>query len=156
MTAAGAAAAQVPVAAPASKPTAPPPKPTAREGTPAMVIDNEQAEGIIGEQVRSASGADMGRIVDVVVDRAGHVRAAVIDFGGFLGVGTRQIAVDWNALHFPPTGKMDGLVVDLDRNQLKLAPIYKAGEPIVVLGGSTAPPPPPIVSPGAAAPQKHL
>jgi hypothetical protein len=39
---------------------------------------------------------DMGRIVDVIVDRSGQVRAAVIDFGGFLGVGSRKIAVDWN------------------------------------------------------------
>ena len=44
----------------------------------------------------------MGRIVDVLVDRSGQVRAAIIDFGGFLGVGSRKIAVDWNALHFPP------------------------------------------------------
>ena len=42
----------------------------------------------------------MGRIVDVIVDRAGTVRAAVIDFGGFLGVGSRKIVVDWSALHF--------------------------------------------------------
>ena len=42
----------------------------------------------------------MGRIVDVIVDRAGAVRAAVIDFGGFLGVGSRKIVVDWNALRF--------------------------------------------------------
>jgi len=39
----------------------------------------------------------MGRIVDVIVDLAGVVRAAVIDFGGFLGVGSRKIVVDWNA-----------------------------------------------------------
>ena len=43
---------------------------------------------------------DMGHIVDVIVDRSGTVRAAVIDFGGFLGVGSRKIVVDWNALHF--------------------------------------------------------
>ncbi len=42
----------------------------------------------------------MGHIVDVIVDRAGAVRAAVIDFGGFLGVGSRKIVVDWSALHF--------------------------------------------------------
>ena len=29
----------------------------------------------------------MGRIVDIIVDRSGQVRAAVIDFGRFLGVG---------------------------------------------------------------------
>ena len=48
----------------------------------------------------------MGRIVDVLVDRRGQVRAAIIDFGGFLGVGSRKIAVDWSALHFPPPGNL--------------------------------------------------
>ena len=43
---------------------------------------------------------NMGRIVDVIVDQAGTARAAIIDFGGFLGVGSRKIAVDWNALRF--------------------------------------------------------
>ncbi len=39
----------------------------------------------------------MGRVVDVIVDPAGQVCAAIVDFGGFLGVGSRKIAVDWNA-----------------------------------------------------------
>ena len=43
----------------------------------------------------------MGQIIDVIVKRDGQVRAAVIDFGGFLGVGSRKIAVDWSALSFP-------------------------------------------------------
>ena len=55
---------------------------------------------MLGRDVRSPADEDMGRIVDVIVDRAGTVRAAVIDFGGFLGVGSRKIVVDWNALHF--------------------------------------------------------
>jgi len=49
------------------------------------------------QEVRSAAGENMGRIVDVVVDPSGQVRAAVIDFGGFLGVGSPRIAVDWGA-----------------------------------------------------------
>ena len=40
----------------------------------------------------------MGRIVDVIVNRSGQVRAAIIDFGGFLGVGSRKVAVEWSAL----------------------------------------------------------
>ena len=56
----------------------------------------------------------MGRVIDIVVDRTGQVRAAVIDFGGFLGVGSRKIAVDWNALRFAPTGsKYDRITLDL-------------------------------------------
>src|SRR5438270_11032640 len=63
------------------------------------VIGARDAHGILGREVRSAANEDMGRIVDVIVDRTGTVRAAVIDFGGFLGVGSRRIVVDWNALH---------------------------------------------------------
>src|SRR5436309_14729144 len=56
-------------------------------GTPATVIDNQVVIAILGKGVRGSGGEDMGRVVDVLVDRAGQVRAAVIDFGGFLGVG---------------------------------------------------------------------
>ena len=62
--------------------------------------DPGRREGILGKEVRSKADENMGRIVDVIVDRTGQVRAAVIDFGGFLGVGNRKIAVDWNALNF--------------------------------------------------------
>ncbi len=85
----GAAAIQ-PAAAP--KEPAPPPSVT--------IIGARDAHGVLGRDVRSPANEDMGRIVDVIVDRGGTVRAAVIDFGGFLGVGSRKIVVDWNALHF--------------------------------------------------------
>ncbi|WP_349644756.1 MULTISPECIES: PRC-barrel domain-containing protein [unclassified Bradyrhizobium] len=99
-----------------------------------MVIDGQKVESILGKRVRSSSGEDMGRIVDVIVDKTGLIRAAIIDFGGFLGVGTRQIAVDWRALRFPSDQKSEALTVDLTRDQLRVAPAYKAGEQIVVLG----------------------
>ena len=80
---------------------------------------------------------DMGRIVDVIVDRAGTVRAAVIDFGGFLGVGSRKIVVDWNALHFGSiANKSDSITLELTKEQVKAAPEYKEDTPIVVLGAS--------------------
>ena len=67
----------------------------------------EQHDVVLGRQVRSIAGEDMGRVVNVVVDQSGQVRAAIIDFGGFLGVGNRKIAVDWNALHFATTANKD-------------------------------------------------
>jgi PRC-barrel domain len=98
------------------------------------VIDGQQVEGILGRQVRSAADENMGRIVDVVVDRTGQIRAAVIDFGGFLGVGSRKIAVDWNALNFSFADKPGPVMVELTRDQVKAAPEYQEGKPIVVLG----------------------
>jgi hypothetical protein len=83
----------------------------------------------------------MGRIVDVIVDHSGQVRAAVIDFGGFLGVGSRKIAIDWNILRFGSEEKPARIVVELTQSQLKAAPEYKDGKPVAVLGASAAAPP---------------
>ena len=106
----------------------------AGEGIPALVVDGDQVLGVLGKQVRSSAGEDMGRIVDVIIDRSARVRAAVIDFGGFLGVGNRQIAVAWSAIRLPAQDKPGALVVDFTRDQLRVAPTYKAGEQVVLLG----------------------
>ena len=114
---------------PAANPPAPPAAPEM------TILAKHEVEGILGREVRSAADEDMGRIVDVLVDRAGQVRAAIIDFGGFLGVGSRKIAVDWNALHFPEPGKPgERIALELTRDQVKTAPEYKDGKPVVVLG----------------------
>ena len=102
----------------------------------------EQHDAVLGRQVRSIAGEDMGRVVNVVVDQSGQVRAAIIDFGGFLGVGNRKIAVDWNALHFATTAtKDDQITLDLTRDQVKAAPEYKDGRPLVVIGTTESLPP---------------
>ncbi len=65
------------------------------------------------------------------------MRAAVIDFGGFLGVGSRKIVVDWNALHFGRVAnKSDSITLELTKDQVTAAPEYKEDAPIVVLGAS--------------------
>ncbi len=99
-----------------------------------MVLDDRNVQPILGKEVRSSAGETMGRIVDVIVDRSGRPRAAVIDFGGFLGVGSRRIVLDWRALHFSPPERSDQVTVDLTREQVKGAPEFKSGKPVVVVG----------------------
>lgn len=117
-------------AAPAAPKTpAPPPSVT--------IIGAREAHGVLGRDVRSPADEDMGHIVDVIVDRAGVVRAAVIDFGGFLGVGSRKIVVDWNALRFGRVAnKSDSITLELTKDQVNAAPECKEDQPIVVLGAS--------------------
>ena len=101
------------------------------------MIGARDAHGILGREVRSAANEDMGRIVDVIVDREGTVRAAVIDFGGFLGVGSRKIVVDWSALHFGGVAnKRDSITLELTKEQVTAAPEYKEDAPVIVLGAA--------------------
>lgn len=101
------------------------------------VLGSKQAQSVLGRDVRSAANEDMGRIVDIIVDHAGQVRAAVIDFGGFLGVGSRKIAVDWNALRFSTDGrKSEVITLGLTRDQVKGAPEYKDERAVIVLGAA--------------------
>ena len=112
-----------------TKPPSPPPSVT--------VIGARDAHGILGREVRSAANEDMGRIVDVIVDREGTVRAAVIDFGGFLGVGSRKIVVEWNALRFGGVAsKNDSITLELTKEQVNAAPEYKEDTPVIVLGAA--------------------
>lgn len=129
---------------PAPAATPPPEKPAnppaanggAAETPPMTVLDKAEIQGVLGKSVRDATGKEMGRVVNVIVDKNGQPRAAVIDFGGFLGVGSRKIAVDWSALRFAPGDKPDPITLDLTRDEVKAAPEYKDGKPVVVLRAS--------------------
>lgn len=124
-----------PAAVPTEKPAA-----AAKEPAPppsVTILGARDAHGVLGRDVRSSTGEDMGHIVDVIVDLAGTARAAVIDFGGFLGVGSRKIVVDWTALNFSHLAdKSDHITLDLSKEQVKAAPEYKEDKPVVVLGAA--------------------
>jgi hypothetical protein len=97
-----------------------------------MVLDDHRVQPILGKEVRSTNGEQMGQIVNVIIDGSGRPRAAIIDFGGFLGIGSRKIVVDWRALQFDSDNGPISLA--LTRDQVKAAPEYRDGKPIVVLG----------------------
>jgi predicted O-methyltransferase YrrM len=81
-------------------------------------------ESILGRDVATAPDGDAGRIIDLLADRDGTVRAAVVEFGGFLGIGTRKIAIEWSAFRF--SGRV--IAVDVSRDQIRAAPDYKSSE----------------------------
>jgi predicted O-methyltransferase YrrM len=79
-------------------------------------------ESVLGRDVVTSADGDAGRIIDLLVDRDGTVRAAVVEFGGFLGIGTRKVAIEWSAFRF--YGR--SVAVDVSREQIRAAPDYKA------------------------------
>lgn len=102
--------------------------------TPAVVVDDNKVENLLGKDVTSAKGEKLGQITDILVSHSGEVRAAVIDFGGFLGVGSRKIAVAWGTLQFSP----NAITLRMTRDELRVTPEYHQGEPIVIVGAAMA------------------
>ena len=142
----GLAAAQAPSSAPTDQAT----EDAALNGASLDYFPRDHLFRILGKEVMSAKGEDMGRIVDVLFDEKGEPHAAVIDFGGFLGLGTRKIAISWSALRFDLGEKKNIIALDVGRKQLKAAPEYKYTEsdkPIPVVAQPQPPPNEPAPDP---------
>jgi PRC-barrel domain len=118
--------------APAQTPAGPGPPDINLTESPISVTKRNQLESVLGREVRTRVEEDVGRVIDLLADRQGQVQAAVIEFGGFLGIGTRKIAVEWSALSFVNDAKQPVVIVEMTRNQLRVAPEYKPSEPAVV------------------------
>lgn len=79
------------------------------------------ATTIIGDDVRNTSGEDLGEVTDIMLDlETGNIAYAVVDMGGFLGIGGKLFAVPWSAMTLD-TGEHE-FVVDIDKTRLENAP----------------------------------
>lgn len=124
----------------AADPPAPSAPPAAQE-----VISIGDATSILGRPVTGPNDEAVGRIIDLLVDNEGQPRAAVIDIGGFMGLGNHHIAVAWRSLRFTanPSGPGD-ISLGMSMDQIAGTPEYRqSGKTVTV----AAPPPPPPEAP---------
>ena len=112
--------------APASTP-APTPAPTPKPAPKPTVeaVDKDQVVAILGRPVTGPEKQQIGTLTDVLVDGTGQPQAAVLDIGGFMGLGSRSIAVHWNLLRFAPTDAKAPIMLTLTLDQIKAMPEYK-------------------------------
>ena len=76
---------------------------------------------VLGMKVQDTEGKKLGDIKDLVIDPVdGSIGYAVLDFGGFLGIGDKYFAVPWEALQWTPDHKT--IVLDVSKKDLKQAP----------------------------------
>jgi len=84
------------------------------------VISSDRVEGTA---VYNQAGDKLGTIDDLMIDKvSGQVRYAVLEFGGFLGMGTDRYPLPWNVLKYDTS--REGYVVPVDKAQLQGAPSY--------------------------------
>ncbi len=85
------------------------------------------SDKVHGTTVYNQLGDKLGSIDDLMVDkRSGLVRYAVLEFGGFLGMGTDRYPLPWSLLKYDV--ERDGYVVPLDKSQLEKAPRHPHDE----------------------------
>ncbi len=60
--------------------------------------DQVQASDLMGKTVYGAEQESIGEISDLILQKDGDSRVALIDVGGFLGVGERSAAVEPGSL----------------------------------------------------------
>jgi hypothetical protein len=124
-----------------AQPAPPKPPPDSAKELPAR-----QVMTLLGSKAQDLAGEDLGPVVDIVVDRSGRPQALVIDFGGFLGVGSRKIAIDWRLVHFRPENQDAPVLLHLDRAEVQAAPEFVPDvEPLRMLGPPPNVPGPPYV-----------
>lgn len=71
------------------------------------------SRSIIGDKVKNTDGVDLGEIKDLLIDHeTGKIEYGVLSFGGFMGVGDKQIAVPFESFIFQEDGKYFELNVD--------------------------------------------
>jgi sporulation protein YlmC with PRC-barrel domain len=97
---------------------------TTTSNTSLDVISSEKVEGTA---VYNNAGEKLGSIDDLMIDkRSGQIRYAVLEFGGFLGMGTDRYPIPWRVLNY--SNDKGGYIVPLDKAALERAPKYREND----------------------------
>lgn len=79
----------------------------------------------IGKDVYGANGNEVGELSNLLIDPDGRVRAALIEFGGFLGIGDHHVAVPWDKMSV----QGNRLMVNMSEDQIKTMPRWNKDRP---------------------------
>jgi hypothetical protein len=80
---------------------------------------------LIGARVRNDANDTVGKVDDVYVDRSGAIKTVVLSVGGFLGMGSKDVAVKWSDLKYDRDGDSIVLHTSATKDALKAMPDYQ-------------------------------
>jgi sporulation protein YlmC with PRC-barrel domain len=83
----------------------------------------QRAQSLVGTNVVGANGRDAGEVENLLIDRNGQVRAAVVEWGGFLGIGENRAVVPIDQIQLG-AGNNERARMTLTREQLERLPRY--------------------------------
>jgi sporulation protein YlmC with PRC-barrel domain len=101
---------------------------------PVVKADGNLASQIVGENVYNGTGDDaqnIGDVNDIVLTKDGQAQSLVIGVGGFLGMGEKSVAFDYDKAQWATKGSDRWLVVQGTKEELQALPAFdrKAYDP---------------------------
>ena len=108
-------------------PATPPASENAAPAAPVVQADGSLATNIVGESVYNGAGDDaetIGKVTDIVFDKDGQAKQLVIGVGGFLGVGAKNVAFDYDKLKWAEKNGDRWLVAETSKEALTALPDF--------------------------------
>ncbi len=87
---------------------------------------------LMGKRLFGPAGEELGRVVDIIADSTGQPVAAVVDVGGFMGIGSRRVAMAWSLLRWKPEATFVRLSIDVAPDVVIGAPEFRREDPATI------------------------
>lgn len=102
------------------------PAPIEREGYREAKLEELTAEDLTGARVYGTNDEDIGEVDELILDDSGQITKAVLDIGGFLGLGEHEVAVTMKELRIVREDDGDDVRVYIDatKEELEAQPEY--------------------------------
>lgn len=112
-----------PATAEAEPPASPPPTEAV---IPAQAAGDVRAEKLIGMTVYDTNGDKVGQVKDILFNEQGQATGVVLSVGGVLGLGAKQVGLQWSEVDIQPDAEV--AKIQYNKDQLEAAPDFKTQE----------------------------
>jgi sporulation protein YlmC with PRC-barrel domain len=104
-------------------------------GTEGAIIPEQaetqvRAEDLMGTTVIGPDGSEVGEVEDLIFDAQEKITGVVVGVGGFLGMGKKEVGLNWEQARFDEnkdTGAKT-VMINLTKAELEAAPDFKTTE----------------------------
>ncbi|MWD27262.1 hypothetical protein E0K89_007230 [Aquicoccus sp. SCR17] len=100
-----------------------------REGYSAANMDELTADDVTGARVYDVNDEWIGEVSELLMTEDGQIEGAVVDVGGFLGIGEKPVKLSIDSLNIqrPADGGSVRIYIGASEDELKSMPEYDAG-----------------------------
>jgi sporulation protein YlmC with PRC-barrel domain len=101
--------------------------PAATEQTQVKHADGHLASELIGKTVYNGAGDDaenIGSVTDLVISSDGDVEALVVGVGGFLGLGRKDVALEYDVAEWAERDGNEWLIIPTNKEALEALPDF--------------------------------